>query len=60
MQFNQVDERIYKAFLTLLKEGSAFNISSVAREAGVHRKTIYNKIDNYTFQDLDKFRSTVL
>lgn len=51
------DIKIYKACLEFLKSGSAFNKSAIARKANVDRHTIYNKIEEHTYQDLDKFRS---
>jgi len=51
---NQVDKAIYKAFLTILKGGTALNITNVSRLSGVHRKTLYNKLDKFTYQDLTK------
>ena len=51
-----VDMKIYKAVLSLLKDGCNISQRSIARQAGVHRKTIYNKIEKYTFQDLEKYK----
>ena len=50
------DMTIYKAMLELLKKGTAFNFSSISRKSGLSRQTIHNKIDKYTFQDLEKFK----
>lgn len=52
----KTDKAIYKAMLELLKKGLAFNYSSISREAGVSRQTLHNKIDKYTYQDLDKYK----
>lgn len=53
---SNTDIKIYKAFLEHLKNGSAFTISSISRGSGFSRQTIHNKIDKYTFQDLEKFK----
>ena len=54
---NKNDIKLYKAFLGHLKSGSAFTFSSLARDSGISRQTIHNKIDKYTFQDIEKFRT---
>lgn len=50
----KVDIQIYKGFLKLLKDGKSINKSSLAREAFVCNKTIRNKIEKHTFQDLTR------
>lgn len=52
----KTDIKIYKACLELLKSGMPFNKHSLARKSSVANKTIYNKIEEHTFQDLDKYR----
>lgn len=54
------DLRIYKACLEILKSGSAFNKSSLARRSGLDRKTIYNVIEKHTFQDLEKYKTRTI
>ncbi|MDO8454093.1 MAG: helix-turn-helix domain-containing protein [Sulfurimonas sp.] len=51
---NQVDRAIYKAFLTILRGGTHLNVTNVSRLSGVSRRTLYNKLDKYTYQDLTK------
>lgn len=53
---NKTDIKIYKAILHILKNGISLSISSVAREADVDRKTVRNKIEKFTYQDLEKYR----
>jgi hypothetical protein len=60
MSFNETDIKIYKACLEILKNGLDFNVSSLARYASVERKTIYNKFEKHTFQDLEKYRNKTL
>jgi len=50
------DEAIFKGMLKILKDGSSFNIMQVAKNSGVSRQTIYNKIEKNTFQDLEKIK----
>lgn len=54
---SNTDVILYKACLEILKNGSAFSQRKLARMTGLHRKTIYNKIEKHTFQDLEKYRT---
>ncbi len=56
---DNTDTKIYKATLEILKNGYPYSISRVAKIANLSRQTVYNKIEKYTFQDLDKFRSNI-
>lgn len=47
---NHLDEKIYKSLLNLLQEGENICVSSVARDACVDRKTVYNKMYKYERQ----------
>ena len=53
---NHLDEKIYKSFLNLLQEGEQICVSSIARDAQVDRKTVYNKMYQFERQvyNLDK------
>lgn len=53
----ETDNKIYKSFLEHLKNGTAFTFSSLARGANISRKTLHNKIDEHTFQDLKKYKT---
>jgi len=48
--------KIYKACLEALKNGTAFTKSNIVRSSGVCRQTLYTKIEEHTFQDLEKIR----
>jgi len=52
----KTDKTIYKAMLELLKNGSAFTYSSVSRASGLSRQTLHNKIDEHTYQDIQKYK----
>ncbi|MFA6195642.1 MAG: hypothetical protein WC656_03245 [Sulfurimonas sp.] len=51
---NKADVQIYKAMLTSLKNGTAFNKNCIAKLANISRQTIDNKIEKHTFQNLEK------
>ncbi len=50
------DKKIYKAVLELLKRGGTVSQVSIASESGLSRKTVYNRIEANTFQNLNKYR----
>ena len=52
----KTDKSIYKAMLELLKNGSAFTYSSVSRASGLSRQTLHNKVDEHTYQDIQKYK----
>ena len=54
---NDIDIRLYRSFLEHLKKGLVITKSSLAREANIARGTVRNRIEKYTFQDLEKYRS---
>lgn len=45
---NHLDEKIYKSFLNLLQEGEKICVSSIARDAKIHRMSVYRKM--YQFE----------
>jgi len=53
---SHTDKKIYKSVLYLLKNGLGLSISSIARKAELDRKTIRNRIEKHTFQDLEKYK----
>lgn len=51
---SELDFRIYRSVLEMMKNEIKITKAGLARMSGVDRKTIYNKIEKYTFQDLQK------
>ena len=55
---SDVDFEIYKAVLHILKNGISFNVNTISKHSNVSRKTVYNKIEKYVYQDLDKVKAS--